>query len=270
VQIPTLVVFDVDGTLVDWDGNVSTSTASTLAKLREMRVPIALATGRPLSIAQLTLDHVGGADWMACGNGSVLFDVASGIRLRDRYLPDHIVEPLVRSLRRELPGVGFAIELSDTMIEEEGFARRVPEEPTVAPVADVLVALHDAQSPVRRLIPFHDDFDQRLDELAAIVGRFVDGRCQVQFGGLPIIDVSPVGDHKAAAMQVLIEHLGIEVSDVVAFGDGSNDIEMLHWAGIGVAMGNAGPLVQSVADVVTASIDGLGIADYFAALFASD
>ena len=262
VQIPKLVVFDVDGTLVDWDGNVMASTARMLSQLRTLGIPITLATGRPMAVAEHTLDHVGGADWMACGNGSVLFEVATGQLLRDRCLPADVVLPIIHGMRTLLPGVGFAVELADSIIEEPGFSRRVPEPPVRPPVNDVVGALPDDLSSVRRLIPFHDNYDHRLDELAATVASLIDDRCQVQFGGLPIVDVSPRGDNKAVALEVLVDHLGISAADVVAFGDGGNDIEMLQWAGTGVAMGNAGSHVQDAADHVTATVEAGGVAAF--------
>ncbi len=266
MQIPKLVVFDVDGTLIDWTGNVSLVTSRALAGLRAIGVPIALATGRPMAIAAHTIEHVGGADWIVCGNGSVLFEVSTGRMLRDRCLPGDVVLPIIHEMRRRVPGVGFAVELADIIIEEAGFSRRVPEPHTQDPVVDVVAMLPADLSQVRRLIPFHDDYDHRLGELAAVAADLIDDRCQVQFGGLPIIDISPRGDHKAVALQVLIDHLGIVAGDVVAFGDGGNDIEMLRWAGTGVAMGNAHDEVRAAADAVTGHVDGEGIAVFLAPL----
>ena len=57
--------------------------------------------------------------------------------------------------------------------------------------------------------------------------------------------------NKASALQEVADDLGVDAADVLAFGDGRNDIEMLHWAGRGVAVGDASDEVQEVADVVT-------------------
>lgn len=260
VQAPELVVFDVDGTLVDWDGTMSEATRFTLDRLRGAGIPIVLATGRPHAIADQTVDHVGGADWVVCGNGSVLLEVATGLRHRDNCLPADVVLPLIHELRRLVPGVGLTVEVGDDIVEEPGFARRVPEPSLQPPIGDVLASLPEDLETVRRLIVFHDDFDARLADLASIVAPLLDDRCQVQFGGLAFVDVSPTGNHKAVALQVLIEHLGVSAGGVVAFGDGRNDIEMLRWAGTGVAMGNAHPEAKAAADHVTASIDDGGIA----------
>ena len=66
--------------------------------------------------------------------------------------------------------------------------------------------------------------------------------------------------HKAAAIEQLLSQSGISASQVVAFGDMPNDLEMIRWAGHGVAVANADPLLKAAADEVTASNDEDGVA----------
>ena len=72
------------------------------------------------------------------------------------------------------------------------------------------------------------------------------------------------GVHKAAAIAVVLDHLGFDQADSIAFGDNLNDLEMLQFAGVGVAMGQASDRVKAVADEVTGSPDEDGIRDGFA------
>ena len=76
-----------------------------------------------------------------------------------------------------------------------------------------------------------------------------------------LLEISPAGVTKAVGLAEVAERLGIAAADVVAFGDMPNDLEMLRWAGHGVAMGNAHPMLRDVADEVTASNaeDGLAL-----------
>jgi len=60
-------------------------------------------------------------------------------------------------------------------------------------------------------------------------------------------------------MEAICNHFGIRQEETVAFGDGANDIEMLEWAGVGVAMGNAEQVVKNHADMVTTTVDEEGI-----------
>lgn len=260
--MPKLIVFDVDGTLVDFEGQCRPRTIEILERIRRARVPIAIATGRPLALAEHTLRTIGGAEWAVCGNGASLLEVATGALHRDACLPPELVEPVIEGLRSLLPGVGFAVETTAGVVEEEGFVDRVPPSPHDPPVEDALAVVLESGAGVRKIIPFHQDYDHRLAELAAITEGLIDERCEVQYGMLPIVEVATAGEHKAVALQTLIDHLGIGVTDVVAFGDGGNDIEMLQWAGTGVAMGSGRPEVQEAADAVTASVEHGGVAVY--------
>ena len=62
-----------------------------------------------------------------------------------------------------------------------------------------------------------------------------------------------------SGIQKVLEHYGIRREEIIAFGDGENDMDMLQFAGIGVAMGNAGPEVKEAADYVTEHIDEDGL-----------
>ncbi len=72
-------------------------------------------------------------------------------------------------------------------------------------------------------------------------------------------DIVANGNSKAAGMDAICRHFGIQQEETIAFGDGANDIEMLQWAGIGIAMGNAAQEVKDAADMVTGSVDEEGI-----------
>jgi hydroxymethylpyrimidine pyrophosphatase-like HAD family hydrolase len=79
--------------------------------------------------------------------------------------------------------------------------------------------------------------------------------------GLPgSVELTAPGVHKGSGVAHLCERLGVERADVVAFGDGLNDHEMLGWAGYGVAMGNAERPTHAIADEITTSNDEDGVA----------
>ena len=72
-------------------------------------------------------------------------------------------------------------------------------------------------------------------------------------------DIIPKDGGKTAGIQAVLEHYGIKKEECMAFGDGGNDKDMLQYAGIGIAMGNATEDVKQVADYVTKDIDEDGI-----------
>lgn len=260
--MPKLIIFDVDGTLVDFEGRCQQRTLKMLERIRAARIPLGIATGRPLALVDYTLQTIGGADWAVCGNGASLLEVATHKLHRDACLPSELIAPVVEGLREAVPGVGFALETTSGVVEEAGFVDRVPPSPHDPPVEDALAVVLEAGVGVRKIIPFHTDYDERLAELARITERFIDDRCELQYGMLPIVEVATAGESKAVALQELVDHLGIAAAEVLAFGDGGNDVEMLQWAGTGIAMGTAREEVKAIANDVTASVEDGGVAVY--------
>ena len=90
--------------------------------------------------------------------------------------------------------------------------------------------------------------------------RFI-GRLSIYRSEPFFIEVMARGVDKGAAIAGLIERLGLEREDVIACGDGLNDLSMIRYAGLGVAMANAQPEVKEAADVVTLSNDEDGVAE---------
>ena len=92
------------------------------------------------------------------------------------------------------------------------------------------------------------------DEVAALLPH-----CRLPRWHPLFTDIVAAGNSKAAGMDAVCRRFGIDRADTIAFGDGANDIEMLQWAGTGIAMGNAAQQVKDAADMVTASVDDEGI-----------
>ena len=76
-------------------------------------------------------------------------------------------------------------------------------------------------------------------------------------------EMNMVGVNKGTAIERFMEHIGAPISDSIAFGDSGNDLEMMHCAGIAVAMGNATDPIKKVADYVTTAVDKDGIYNAF-------
>jgi Cof subfamily protein (haloacid dehalogenase superfamily) len=260
---PRLVALDIDGTLLKWvEGagvtyeEVPPATYDAVARAREAGAHVVLASGRSphgmTGIADLLDLHTDGADplWVVASNGAVVF----------RYPPIEVVHeetfdarPAVEAVLREHPealvaveerGIGYRVnrhfpdgELSGEMILTE------VEELVAQEVSRVII--RDPEATV-------DDFV----DLAARLG--LHGTDYV-VGWTAWLDLSPVGVSKASGLAHVASELGVDREDVLAVGDGRNDIEMLRWAGRGVAMGQAVDEVREAADTVTDTVydDGL-------------
>jgi hydroxymethylpyrimidine pyrophosphatase-like HAD family hydrolase len=267
-----LVAVDLDGTLVDPSGQVSARSIVAVQRVRQAGVPVIVATGRGWIVTERTLAALGGADFAICSNGALVTRLADHTTLRDEFLPDRVATAIIGRLRAALPGVGLGLEIGAGAKAEAGFGRRLPAGvPIGRTVADIGALVGDGRA-VRKVIVFHDDYDDRIDDLATVVGsaiEAIDG-VHVQHSGLPFLEVGPVGVDKATALAFVCDLLSVARETVVAFGDDVNDISMLRWAGTGVAMGNAVERARAAADVVTAGNDDDGVARYLEHLLAGD
>jgi len=93
------------------------------------------------------------------------------------------------------------------------------------------------------------------------VATLMEGRATLTTALTGMLEILPLGASKGDGVSKLLDILGVAAEDVMAMGDGENDVEMLEMAGWGVAMGNAGPHAREVADAVVASNDEDGVAE---------
>jgi hydroxymethylpyrimidine pyrophosphatase-like HAD family hydrolase len=103
------------------------------------------------------------------------------------------------------------------------------------------------------------DPDASVDDFVALGQRLGLHGTDYVVGWTAWLDLSPVGVSKASGLARVCEELGVDQADTLAIGDGRNDVEMLRWAGRGVAMGQAVEEVREAADAVTASVHDDGV-----------
>jgi HAD superfamily hydrolase (TIGR01484 family) len=253
---PRLVALDIDGTLLKWiEGagqtheQVAPAVHDAVRRAHEAGAHIVLASGRSphgmTTIADL-LDLEGGEPaWVVASNGAVVF----------RYPPLEVVHeetfdarPAVEAILREHPGVLVAVE-------ERGVGYRVNRpfpagelsgDMVITDVAD-LVAEHVSRVIIR-------DPDSTAEDFLDLARRLGLHGTDYVVGWTAWLDLAPVGVSKASGLAHVAERLGVDAADVLAIGDGRNDIEMLQWAGRGVAMGQAVEPVIAAADDVTGTV----------------
>jgi HAD superfamily hydrolase (TIGR01484 family) len=261
---PRLVALDIDGTLLKWIDGVGTTYEQISAPVYDA-VHRALAAGAQVVLASGRSPHgmTGVADlldlhgdegerlWVVASNGAVIF----------RYPPLEVVH---EETFDAAPAVAAVLEHHPTAlvaVEERGVGYRVnrpfPEgeltgEFTIADVAD-LVAV-----PVSRVII--RDPDATAEDFVALGRRLGLQGTDYVVGWTAWLDLAPVGVSKASGLEYVAHELGVAAADVLAIGDGRNDIEMLQWAGRGVAMGQAVEEVKEAADAVAGSVYDEGAA----------
>lgn len=262
---PALVATDLDGTLLGADGLVSPANVEALAAVSAAGVPYVLVTGRPWRWMAPVLEQLPATGSAILANGALLVDLADG-RVREAHLlgPAEARDAVV-ALRSAVPGCVFALEYAEEPafgFEEDYQPRWTPERFRTGPaeqlcdrpVAKLLCrnALHDADS---------------LHELAsaALVGHPL--TLTHSSGSAGLLEIGAAGVDKGAALARLTHRMGLAAQDVLAFGDGRNDLPMLAWAGHGVAVANAHPATRAVADEVAGSHDRDAVAGVLARWF---
>ena len=246
-----LVALDVDGTILDINGRVSERMMASLARLRTYGVQIVISTGRGIQAALPVAYHVGLTDgWMICANGAitlrmdpaapggyeiadaVTFDPADAIAALTRAVPDGIVAV-------EVLGDGFKV------------SRPFPDGELIE--AQRVVSLEEMSAqPVTRVVLRAPGMD--VGEFSALVAGCGLHSVEYAIGWTAWLDVAPEGVTKASALQALAARLGTDASRTIAVGDGTNDVEMLRWAGLGAAMGSAPESVKESSDIVTEAV----------------
>lgn len=256
-----LAALDLDGTLLRDDGTVSARNTAAIEQAHEAGVEIVLATGRPWIVAKSTVAEIDARSFVITSNGALTLRPPDWDTFDARWMDTADAVAFVEGARTAVPGVGVAIEFGHGAYSEPGFAERLPPSvPTRPPVDDVLAVVEE-HGPIRNLMLWHDDFVDRLHDLGELLDHLVphDG-VELKMSGLPVVQFCPAGIDKATALAVVAGELGVERQRIVAFGDEHNDVGMLTWAGIGVAMGNAVDEARAAADETTVTNEEDGVA----------
>jgi HAD superfamily hydrolase (TIGR01484 family) len=263
---PQLVALDIDGTLLKWiDGGGTTHEEITPAVYDAVHralvsgAHVVLASGRSphgmTPIADLLDLHHSERErlWIVASNGAVVF----------RHPPFELVHEetfhpraAVVAILEHHPTALVAVEDR----EQRGYRvnRPFPDgelsgQLTITDVEEMVA------EPVSRVIV--RDPDATADDFVTLAGRLGLHGTDYVVGWTAWLDLTPVGVSKASGLQYVADQLGVDPATALAIGDGRNDIEMLRWAGRGVAMGQAIQEVHEAADASTESVydDGAAV-----------
>ena len=257
-----LLVVDIDGTLVGREGTISVDDKRALAAVRLSGVQVALSTGRVAKscsgiMRELSLDgdHVF-FDGALAGNPEL------GREVYAQPLSVEIVRQVVEFARTNetyielYTSVGYFIEreIWGTEVHRRFFG--------LEPVLVDFDAIRDERIIKGEMFVSSPEEEEK----ARTLQNWFDGRLRFSWARTPaypnarFINVLDPVVSKGRALEALVSHLGIAMSEVVAIGDGTNDIPQLSVAGMAIAMGNALDEVKAVADYVTLDVENSGLA----------
>jgi Cof subfamily protein (haloacid dehalogenase superfamily) len=259
-----LGAFDLDGTVLRRNLRITRATVAALQSLRERGMRLVVATGRRFEEAREYAGRLGFADDdpLICYGGSMVRRM-NGETLLHRTLPGSLgIEALewaaVRDLHARVLVDGRIITSLDTPAALEQSRRSA--KPGVCVVDSPADWLRDGgERPTKLVIVDRpDDIRAWLEEAqTAFAGRLFVTRSLPHY-----VEIGSLEGTKVSALGFLCERWGIEPERVLAFGDADNDIDMLRFAGHGVAVGGMTGEVREAADRVVPGVDEDGVACY--------
>ncbi|BCW08843.1 MULTISPECIES: Cof-type HAD-IIB family hydrolase [Paenarthrobacter] len=246
-----MIALDVDGTLVDHDGHMTQEVRSAAQAVVAKGHDVMIATGRSLNATLPIIQQIGmERGYAVCCNGGVTLRLdpalESGYEIIHKATFDPA--PALKALRERLPNAKYALEdedgnfLSTERFQDASFG--------VESIGVDFQTMLDATA-VRVVVFSSENTSEEFNEAIRHIGL---SGVTYSVGWTAWLDIAAEGVTKASALEALRRRLGTDQANTVAVGDGRNDIEMLTWAGRGIAMGQAPDEVLAVADEVTASV----------------
>lgn len=257
-----VLALDIDGTLARNDRTISEYTQKTLVEAQKLGIRVVIASGRPLPgirpIADLLqLKEYGG--FVLAYNGGEIWDWQSGEQIYTKPLPSEVLPVIYNSCKDA--GIDLMTYCGDNIVTEAKDNKyiQLSSMRNRMPVRIVSSFLCDIQYPVFKcMIVDEPDTLQRFEKKlnAAIQGRAIAFRSEPFY-----LEVVPEGIDKAACLKIILSRLSLTTDALIACGDGYNDISMIRYAGLGVAMANANEELKQSADLITLSNEDDGVAD---------
>lgn len=258
-----LVATDLDGTLIDHSLLIPARTRAAIARVKE-KAHFVLATGRMFQATLPFARELGIETPLITYQGAMIRDPKTGQDLWHHRMPLAETREAIELLRES--GMHLNLYVDDQLVIEKQ-----------TPHADDYYA-------ITRVPPRIESFDRALEKGAATkilaIGTVeqadtwlkelkdrLGNRLYITKSQANFLELAPLGISKGEALAFLAESLGVAREEVVAFGDGMNDAEMLTYAGLGVAMGNAADGLKRIADRVAPPIQEEGLAQVLEELF---
>ncbi|KAL2584269.1 hypothetical protein AAZX31_14G129600 [Glycine max] len=236
---------DMDGTLLNSKSQISSTTANALREASSRGVKIVIATGkaRPAVIDIFKMVDLAGKDGIV-----------------SEFSPGVFLQACLYSLENKVPLIAFCEGRCLTLFRDPlvDSLHTIYHEPKaeVMPSVEHLLASADIQKMI-----FLDTDRRVADTLRPYWSDATNGRASVVQAVPDMLEIVPVGTSKGNGVKVLLDHFEVTAKEIMAIGDGENDVEMLELASLGIALSNGSEKTKSVANVIGLSNDEDGAAD---------
>ncbi|KGF50733.1 Cof-type HAD-IIB family hydrolase [Prevotella melaninogenica] len=256
-----MIVLDLDGTLTNNKKEITPRTKQALMQAQAAGIHVVLASGRPTyGIVPLAeeLKLKGNRGYILAFNGGKIIDCTKNEVLFEQKLDEQLVPILFQEAQKAgmeiltYQGEGIAAtNKDDEYVQHEAFINKMS-------VTQYDNLLNQLVYPINKCLIVGDP--TTLHELEIRLAKELEGKMDVYRSADFFLECVPLGIDKARSLDRLISSLRISREEVIACGDGYNDLSMIRFAGLGVAMANAAKDIQGEADFVTLSNEEDGVA----------
>lgn len=263
-----IIALDLDGTTLDKNGKLSEETKDALMTAMDNGVNVCIASGRAFDALPTEVLEVPGIEYAITSNGAAIYKVKNKELIKAYKLLADSVD-LILSMSKKYKRITFECFINGTAYAQKDYI----ENPLI--VGDNVRSveyIRRTRHPVDNIIDFILKNKDNLDCMNIILGdqdirKDIIEEISSKTSDVYITSASPVmlefsykDCGKASGLKFLSDYLGVDRDLVAAFGDADNDIDMIKFAGIGVAMANANEALKSEADYITLSNDENGVA----------
>lgn len=253
-----MIVMDMDGTLLRSDGTCSKEVEEYLNKLKEDGNIIVLATGRCFEEVMASVDNAFFANYIISHTGSVIYDVSKEKFIFKSKISENIVNEIVSLYdEKTIERISFVTlnkynRFTLDYYQDSKFVHMISDVKELKDICNDVFNICIRLKQDNYVNTLIDEMKMEFKDLDFIV-------MQDSFGSDRRIEIVPKGVSKAASIDKLVKLESMDRKDVICFGDGLNDIDMLEYSSVSVAMGNALEDVKNVCKYVTDTNDNEGI-----------
>jgi Cof subfamily protein (haloacid dehalogenase superfamily) len=256
-QTYKLVASDLDGTFLTKDQRVSPENLSAVAEMERRGVYFVPSTGRCVNELPKEVSSIPSLSYVITSDGSVIWDKKRECTVWAEYIPKELVGFILDTVN-EYPNYPMVHIANDCYFDKEKHIEpmikkcRVPDSFVyLANLADVPLDDYDGFVRESSSVEMFCIFFENEEDLRACEKKFLDtGLLSVAQSDRSNLEIYVKSAGKGNALRALAEHLSIDISEVIAVGDSTNDATLVKAAGLGLAMGNAYDELKSIADEV--------------------